>query len=164
MFRRIAFGLTLVVLAFVVSGCVVAIGNSHPRSEKSGGHAHDTDMVIAEIDAAGKLFSDGDKTSVYKGIAGRKGLSSRTQAYLVKESCRHIFSDSSKEEVMIVLIDNPCFDDAGKRAVLSNLGHLFSDSRKKRVLEAMNDRENRIEEIVEVEVEVVIESDAIVTQ
>lgn len=161
MLRRIAYCLTLVVLVFVTGGCIVAIGNSSPRSEKGGGHSHDSDTVIAEIDAAGRLFSDGDKTRVYKGIAQRKGLSGKAQAYLVKESCRHIFSDASKEEVMLVLIDNPCFDDSGKGAVLSNLRHLFSDSRKTRVLEAMNDRENRIAEVVEVEV--VVEADAVAT-
>lgn len=156
MFRRIGYGLTLVVLVFVTSGCIVSIGGGGRRRDDVNVHHHDSELVFAEIDAAGRLFSDSDKAGVYKGIAERPGLSSKAQAYLVKESCRHIFSDSSKEEVMIVLIANPCFDDAGKRAVLGNLKHLFSDSRKRRVLDAMNEREKRVAE-AEVAVEVTTE-------
>ncbi|MBE0535954.1 MAG: hypothetical protein IH624_09820 [Phycisphaerae bacterium] len=141
--QRIILALALMGVLIGTSGCIVAIGNDG-RSRDCGADCrpvYDNAAVIAEIDAAAKLFSDRDKADVYKGIARRPQLSGKAQTHLVKSAMRSIFSDASKEEVLLVLIENPCFDDAGKKAVLSNLNTLFSDSRKKRILTAINARE-----------------------
>ncbi len=138
---RIVFSSVILVLAFSLSGCNVTIGSGGRKHDPDCVHVHDTDSVIAEIDAAGRLFSDSDKADIYTAIAQRQGLSSKAQSYLVKEAFRHLFSESSKEKVILALIENPCFDDVGKKAVLANLRRFFSDSSKKRVLQAINRRE-----------------------
>ena len=138
---RIVFSSGLLILTLSLSGCIIAIGNSGRKHDPDCVHVHDTDSVIAEIDTAGKLFSDSDKTDIYTAIAQRQGLSSKAQSYLVKETFGHLFSESSKEKVIITLIENPCFDDVGKKAVLANLRRFFSDSSKKRILMAINRRE-----------------------
>jgi hypothetical protein len=142
MWRQV-FVATLGVAVVSLGGCVIAIGNGGDEHAQRRQIAND-DAVRAEIDAAGKLFSDSDKTGVYKDIAERDGLCGQVQAYLVKESSRHIFSDGGKEEVMLTLINNPCFDATGKQAVIANLNQMFSDSRKRRILKALDEREKQI--------------------
>ncbi len=156
---RIVFLSGLLILTLSLSGCIVAIGNSGRKHDPDYIHVHDTDSVIAEIDAAGRLFSDSDKADIYTAIAQRQGLSSKAQSYLVKETFRRIFSESSKEKVIIVLIENPCFDDVGKKAVLANLRRFFSDSNKKRILQAINRREQAPKVIeTEMTVEVAVQA------
>ncbi len=147
---RVVFLSGLLILTLSLSGCIVAIGNSGRKHDPDCVHVHDTDSVISEIDAAGRLFSDSDKADIYTAIAQRKGLSSKAQSYLVKEAFRHLFSESSKEKVILALIENPCFDDVGKKAVLANLHRFFSDGSKKRILLAINRRE-QAPKVVEVE-------------
>ena len=149
--RRLIFASTLVLLAVITGGCVIAIGSrghKHPHEYQP----HDQEIVISEIDAAGRLFSDSDKADVYKDIAQRPQLSSKAQVHLVNSAFSKLFADSAKEQVLLILIENPCFDDAGKRAVLSKINRLFSDSSKKRILKAFNDKQNQIAEAENMEV------------
>ncbi|HRT87664.1 MAG: hypothetical protein ACOYLD_08620 [Anaerohalosphaeraceae bacterium] len=157
--RRIMCLVTLIALAIGTGGCFIATGNSaHCKSpDVPCGTIADDGSAIAEIDAAAKLFSDADKTDVFKDIARRRDLGGKSQAHLVKTAMRSIFSDSSKEEVLLAVIENPCFNNAGKKAVLANLNHIFSDSRKKRILKAIN---NRQMQSPPVEVEVTVEAAA----
>ncbi len=158
---RIVFLSGLLMLTLSLSGCIVSIGSGGRKHDPDGVHVHDTDSVISEIDAAGRLFSDSDKADIYTAIAQRQMLSSKAQSYLVKEAFRHLFSESSKKKVVLALIENPCFDDVGKKAVLANLRRFFSDSNKKRILQAINRRE-QAPEIIETEmtVEVAVETPA----
>ncbi len=158
---RIVFLSGLLILTLSLSSCIVAIGNKGHKHDPDCVHVRDTNSVIAEIDAAGRLFSDSDKADIYTAIAQRRGLSSKAQSYLVKEAFRHLFSESSKEKVIIALIENPCFDDVGKKAVLANLRRFFSDSSKKRVLQAINRRE-QMPKVIEVEMtaEIAVEAPA----
>ncbi len=156
---RIVFSSGILILTLSLSGCIVSIGSGGRKHDPDCVHVHNTDSVIAEIDAAGRLFSDSDKADIYTAIAQRRGLSSKAQSYLVKEAFRHLFSESSKEKVILALIENPCFDDVGKKAVLASLRRFFSDSSKKRVLQAINRRE-QMPEVIEVEMttEVIVEN------
>ncbi len=158
---RIVFSSGLLILTLSLSGCIIAIGSSGRKHDPDYVHVHHTDSVIAEIDAVGKLFSDSDKADIYTAIAQRRGLSSKAQSYLVKEAFHHIFSESSKEKVIIALIENPCFDDVGKKAVLANLRRFFSDSSKKRILQAINRRE-QAPKVIEIEMttEIAVEAPA----
>jgi len=114
--------------------------------------------ATAGASAAGRLFSDPDKADIYTAIAQRQGLSSKAQSYLVKEAFRRLFSDPSKEKVILALVENPCFDDVGKKAVLANLRRFFSDSSKKSILLAINRREQAPKVIeTEMAVEVVVQ-------
>ena len=63
-----------------------------------------------------------------------------------------LFSESAKEQVILLVIENPCFDDAGKRAVLSKMNRLFSDSSKKRILKAFNDKQKQTAQVANMEV------------
>lgn len=158
---RLVFSSGLLILTLSLSGCVVAIGNSGRKHDPDCVHVHDTDSVIAEIDAAGRLFSDPDKADIYTAIAQRQGLSSKAQSYLVKEAFRRLFSEPSKEKVILALVENPCFDDVGKKAVLANLRRFFSDSSKKSILLAINRREQAPKVIeTEMAVEVVVQEPA----
>ncbi len=156
---RIVFSSGLLILTLSLSGCIVAIGSGGRKHDRDNVHVHNTDSVISEIDAAGRLFSDSDKADIYTAIAQRQMLSSKAQSYLVKEAFRHLFSESSKEKVVLALIENPCFDDVGKKAVLANLRRFFSDSNKKRILQAINRRE-QAPKVVEVEMttEIIVEA------
>ncbi len=158
---RIVFSSGLLILTLSLSGCIVGIGSGGRKHDPDYVHVHHTDSVIAEIDAAGRLFSDSDKADIYTAIAQRQGLSSKAQSYLVKEAFGHLFSDSSKEKVILALVENPCFDDVGKKAVLANLRRFFSDSSKKRVLQAINRRE-QMPKVIEVEMtaEIAVEAPA----
>ena len=148
-------------LTLTLSGCIVSIGSGGRKHDRDNVHVHHTDSVIAEIDAAGRLFSDSDKADIYTAIAQRQALSSKAQSYLVKEVFRHLFSESSKEKVVLALIENPCFDDVGKKAVLTNLRRFFSDSHKKSILQAINRRERGPEVIeTEITVEVAVQTPA----
>lgn len=149
--RRFIFASTLVLLAVITGGCVIAIGSrshKHPNEYQP----HEQDIVISEIDAAGRLFSDSDKSDVYKDIARRPDLSSKAQVHLVNAVFSKLFAESAKEQVLLILIENPCFDDAGKRAVLSKINSLFADSSKKRILKAFNDKQNQVAEAANMEV------------
>jgi hypothetical protein len=158
---RIVFTSGLLILTLSLSGCVVSIGSGGRKHDPDCVHVHNTDSVIAEIAAAGRLFSDSDKADIYTAIAQRQGLSSKAQSYLVKEAFGHLFSESSKEKVIVALIENPCFDDVGKKAVLANLRRFFSDSSKKRILLAINRREQAPKVIeTEMAVEVVVQEPA----
>ncbi len=156
---RIVFSSGILILTLSLSGFIFSIGSGGRKHDPDGVHVHDTDSVIAEIDAAGRLFSDSDKADIYTAIAQRQMLSSKAQSYLVKEAFRRLFSESSKEKVILALIENPCFDDVGKKAVLTNLRRFFSDSSKKRVLQAINRRE-QAPEIIETEMtaEVIVQA------
>ncbi len=158
---RLMATIALAAIAIGTGGCVIAIGNSTPRTECGTDCARaDDSTVIAEIDAASRLFSDSDKTDVYMAIARRPHLSGKAQNHLVRSAMRNIFSDTSKESVLLAVIENPCFNDAGKKAVLSNLNSLFSDSRKKRVLKAINDREMQLPPVqVETTVEITAQTE-----
>ncbi len=158
---RIVFSSGILILTLSLSGCIVSIGSGGRKHDPDCVHVHNTDSVIAEIDAAGRLFSDSDKADIYMAIAQRQGLSSKAQSYLVKEAFGHLFSDSSKEKVILALVENPCFDDVGKKAVLANLRRFFSDSSKKRILLAINRREQAPKVIeTEIAVEVVVQEPA----
>ena len=149
--RRFIIVSTLVLLAVITGGCIVSIGSKghkHPHEYQP----HEKDIVISEIDAASRLFSDSDKADVYKDIARRPDLSSRAQVYLVNAVFSKLFAESSKEQVLLILIENPCFDDAGKRAVLSKINRLFADSSKKRILKAFNDKQNQTAQTANMEV------------
>ena len=139
--QRIMFTATLVAIVIGTGGCIVAIGNGGDKHDHNRGGIVDDTAVIAEIDAAGRLFSDSDKTDVYKDIAQRPYLSGKAQSHLVKSAVRNIFSETSKRDVVLTVVQNPCFDDAGKKAVLASLNSFFSDSHKKEILKAINSRE-----------------------
>lgn len=149
--RRLVFASTLVLMAMITGGCIISIGSGKHKNPHEQHPHHDPDIVISEIDAAGRLFSDRDKADVYKDIAQRPQLPSKAQVHLVKETFAKLFADPPKEEVVLLLINNPCFDDAGKKAILSRINRLFSDTSKKRILKAFSDKQKQIAEAKNIE-------------
>ena len=152
--KRTIFLLGLMGSLCLVSGCVVigsrkgCPGHGEGETVIYPGHSE----TIAEIDAAGELFSDSDKRDMYKALAARQGMSGEEQAYLVGAVFGKLFSESSKKEVLLTLIKNPEFTCSAKGAILANINKLFSESDKKSVLEAINDRGPCLDDSSEVEV------------
>ena len=62
------------------------------------------------------------------------------QVYLVDRSLAELSFESSKQSVMMTLINNPCFLAEGKRAIIDNLDAFSFESSKQSILNALNRR------------------------
>ena len=121
-----------------VGGCINA--TIYVPAPGQGQIVDDSEITIAEIDAADNLFMESDKTACYKRIAGREGIGSEAQVYLVRAACNKLFMESGKEKVLLVLIDNRSFSNPAKSEIFKNLNKLFMESSRSRVLKAISDR------------------------
>ena len=152
--KRMIFLLGLILVIWLAAGCVVV------GSRKGCPEHHEGETVIypshsetiAEIDAAGELFSESNKRDMYKTLAVRQGMTGEEQAYLVAAVFGKLFSESSKKEVLLTLIKNPEFTCSAKGAILANINNLFSESNKKSVLVAINNRGPCLDDSAEAEV------------
>ena len=152
----------LLVLSLLVGGCVVAIGNKGDCA-KDGGH-HGGQMgrcsaTVAEIDAISKLHTDSAKSERFEAVAGREGLKPAEQVHLINAVYKKLFTDSSKERVLLRLIGNPNFSHAGKEAILIQLDKFSTDSAKLAILRAIGERGTLMEDIEETEEDVEVEGE-----
>ena len=101
--------LSVLVIGLVVGmcGCVVSIGGDCSKCGKraivEGGEMTAT---MAEIEALGSLISEGSKADGYMALAQRGDLSEAERICLLKAVEDNLISDSSKEEILMVLIQN----------------------------------------------------------
>src|SRR3569832_2506402 len=72
--------------------------------------------TIAEIDAAARLNFDSAKKESLAQLARRPGLTPPVQVHLVNVTYRSFSADHAKVELLQVLIANPGFSDAARRA------------------------------------------------
>ncbi|MHC4637272.1 MAG: hypothetical protein ACYTBP_07565 [Planctomycetota bacterium] len=105
---RTAVLLVLVIgLAVGMSGCVVSIGGECGKCGKraivEGGEMTAT---MAEIEAVSSLISEGSKAEGYRALAQRGDLSEPERICLIKAVEENLITDSSKEEILMVLIQN----------------------------------------------------------
>lgn len=129
-----------VLMALCMQGCVVIDSNeetvsSHPGPVEPG------DLTIREIDAVAKLSFDNSRQASYNDIAQRDGLSDRAQVHLVEAVFKHLSFETMKVDVLLTLIKNPCFSQAGKAAILDRLDRLAFENNRTQVLRAMSQRQ-----------------------
>ena len=127
----------VVMLMLSIGGCVVAIGNT------GGSHSSEVSAeraTIAEINAIGKLHGVASREEAYTAIAAREGLGSAEQVYLVKAVFDKLHSDSSQEDILLVLIKNPSFSNSGKSEILNRLDRINVEHSKVNILGAISRR------------------------
>ena len=101
------------------------------------------DSTIHEIDAVGKLNFDSSRRSGYERIAKRQDLSDAAQVHLVNAVTKRLNFESSRVSVLMALIKNPCFSEAGETAIFRRLDRLHFDSNKARILKAISESKAR---------------------
>ena len=138
--RTLMFATILISTFLVSTGCVVVVREEKKYPPKPDVVCVPTDAVIEEIDAVGKLSFESGRLEGYKRIAARRGLSDTAQAYLVEAIFDKLSFESSKETTLLTLIKNPCFDLAGRQAILNHLERLSFESTKTRILRAIDER------------------------
>jgi len=124
-------------------GCSITIGTGGGPSGGRRGPSRPSryeDVTISEIDAVSQLSFDSGKLEAYRSIASRPKLSASAQVYLVQKSLDDLSFESSKQAVIMALINNPDFLAEGKQAILDNLDVFSFDSDKQSILKALNRR------------------------
>lgn len=97
------------------------------------------EATIAEIDAVSRLKSDSAMYEGFQAIARREGLSIAAQVRLGRLASEKLYSPGDKEEVLLILIENPSFSHEAKMEILAHIGKLPEDNKIK-VLGAINNR------------------------
>ncbi|MBN1359674.1 MAG: hypothetical protein JW993_03730 [Sedimentisphaerales bacterium] len=133
----LVFGLVLAALG--MGGCI-SIHSEEERIPPRPPMRGDTDATIQEIDAVGKLDFDNNRHAAYRNIARREGLSDRAQVHLVDAVFKRLSFENMKVDVLLTLIENPCFSPAAKGAILSRLDSLAFENNKLQILQAIDKR------------------------
>jgi protein involved in sex pheromone biosynthesis len=94
----------LVGLVFVLEGCVTVTGNT-VEAESSEMKVYHT-SAMNDIDIVSSL-SDQAKVDGYKAIAQRRYLTQAERAYLVEAVKKDSLSQEQKDEILLVLLNNP---------------------------------------------------------
>ena len=136
--------LLCIVSALFLSGCVVAIGNG-------GSSAHKCDRAcnpsctpalatITEIDVVGALHTESAKVSRYTAIAQRRNLTCCAQVHLVRSVFEKLHTESSKQHVLVTLINNHAFCTCGKMEIVNRLNKSHTESGKLHILTLIDSR------------------------
>lgn len=129
----------LAVMTTWLSGCIV-IDTETTKTCRTTEVAEPENVTIHEIDAIGKLATDGDREDGYKRVARRHSLSAGAQVHLVEAVFENIERDSAKESVLVTLIHNRNFHSETKTAILDRIDGLARESSREKVLDAMANR------------------------
>ena len=97
-------------------------------------------VTLAEIDAAAGLTMDNNRLDSLKAIAARATLTTSAQMHLVEKAFHSLTFENSKLDLLTVLIKNPAFSNAGKQAILNDLGQLTFENSKTTILAQLNAR------------------------
>lgn len=123
-------------LVTILTGCVVVSGpEPRPRPQRQFDNT-----VIDEITAAAALTFEDARTRSLTDIASRPHLSANAQVHLVQTIMRSLVFDSSKEQVLLALINSPYFVREGKQAVLDHIEEFAFDSSRQSILQALHRR------------------------
>ena len=104
--RTAVFVSWMMFVCFLISGCVLAIGNKGAKSPDGCIKDPHVRATIAEIDAVKKLMLESSRSNVYMAIAKRPGLSPHARAHLAKAASTHLMLESSREAVLLALANN----------------------------------------------------------
>ena len=101
--KEILLVVLLIGSAFILNGCVSVTGNTvEGGKEMSVYHT----SAMNDIDVVGSL-SDQAKVDGYKAIAARKYLTQAERNYLVEAVKNSSLDQKQKDEILLVLLDNP---------------------------------------------------------
>jgi hypothetical protein len=115
-------------------GCASGPG---PAPTECDGGPREWSLVTDEIDAAAALTFDDSRAEIYRAVAGRPGLTPGEQAHLVCTALRTLSFDSTREDVLLRLVENPEFAPRAKACILRNLNRFSFDDARVRLLHAM---------------------------
>ena len=117
--RKKLFISSLVILPVLLSGCIVVSSNKTQSPPKECEKTPHTNATIVEIDAVSKLASQSARANIYHAIAERPGLSPQERIHLTKAITTHLASQSDREEVLLVLVNNqqPAVHPAPKQGI-----------------------------------------------
>jgi hypothetical protein len=128
----------IVFAAVCANGCIVI------NTEKTGSCWSTTvepeDVTIREIDAVGKLDLQENRREGYKRIAERQSLSAGAQTHLIEAVFDKLDLEEAKRDVLIALVQNPCFHSSAKAALLDRLDGLALEDHRREILSAMSKR------------------------
>jgi hypothetical protein len=137
--RKWLFIAGLAVMMTWLNGCIV-IDTETTGTCRTTQVAEPENVTIHEIDAIGKLATDGDREDAYNRVARRHGLSAAAQVHLVEAVFENLARDSAREKVLLTLIHNRCFHSEAKTAILDRIDGLARESSREKVLDAMANR------------------------
>lgn len=104
--RKVVFVSWMMFVCFLISGCVVAIGNKPAKSPDGCIKDPHVRATIAEIDAVNNLMNEASKYDIYMAIAKRPGLSPHARIHLTKAASTHLMNEASKYDVLLALANN----------------------------------------------------------
>ncbi len=105
--RKIAFVGTLLAVSVLLSGCIIVSSNKTQKAAKDCDTQPQTNVTIAEIDAARGLHTDSARLEIYEAIAKRPNLSPQERIHLIEESKKNLHTDSARKKVLLTLVNNP---------------------------------------------------------
>lgn len=97
----------LVVISVLLSGCIVVSSNKTQTSKEESQKSFQKSVTMVEIDSAEQLVSQSARANIYRAIAQRPNLSSEERVYLTNAVTKNLVSESDKEEILLILINNP---------------------------------------------------------
>ncbi|MDD5064435.1 MAG: hypothetical protein PHQ35_06725 [Phycisphaerae bacterium] len=100
----------LISSAFVLNGCVTVTGNT-VKAEGSEIQVYRT-SAMNDVDVVSNL-SDQAKVDGYKAIAARTDLTQAERDYLVQAVKKDSLDQKQKDEILLVLLNNPTVGSGG---------------------------------------------------
>ncbi len=125
----------------IIGGCIVISGGCKPDTI-CGGCPDADKVVMAEIDAVGKLSMEPDRFHYFSQIAARPDLPAHAQVYLVKSVFEKLHFEPDKHAVLLTLISNPAFSNPAKVEILKRLDRLHMQPDRSSILQAIQTRGN----------------------
>lgn len=120
-----SFALLLTISTIFLSGC----GCTNCDSQ---------DPAIKQIKTIKKMSFESNKKNAYLRLAQRPDLSNAAQIQLVKAAFDTLEFDSSKEMVLLTLIENPSFSTDAETAIMDRLYRLSFGSTTNNILTAID--------------------------
>ncbi len=126
----------LLLMTVAGAGCIVIDVEEGYSCEPATVESRET--TVQEIDAIGRLGFEDDRHRGFKRIAERSDLSDDVQVHLIEATFEKLGFEVSRTDVLLALVNNPCFSSAGETALLERLDRLGFEDSKRRILEAIN--------------------------
>jgi uncharacterized protein YceK len=108
----------LVGSVFVLEGCVTVVGNTSGEAKGGEVRVYHT-SAMNDVDVVSNL-SDQAKVDGYKAIAARAYLTQAERAYLVEAVKKDSLDQKQKDEILLVLLNNPTVGSGGPDVKTNN--------------------------------------------
>jgi uncharacterized protein YceK len=102
----------LVGSAFALNGCVTVVGNTSGEVEGGSEMKVYHTSAMSDIDYVSNLSAQA-KVDGYKAIAARRYLTQAERAYLVEAVKKDSLDQEQKDEILLVLLNNPTLGSGG---------------------------------------------------